>query len=67
MKIFDFSQPFFIAFVVFLVIWDLVWKGLALWKAAQNNHGAWFVCIFIFKTAGILPIIYILLNRGKKE
>ena len=53
----------FIAVVVVVAIWDLIWKGFALWKAAQNNHVVWFVCIMIFNTAGILPIIYILLNR----
>ena len=56
----------FFAVVGILAIWELVWKGLALWKAARNNHVAWFVCIIIFNTAGILPIIYILMNRSKK-
>jgi hypothetical protein len=50
-----------------LVIWDCIWSGIALWKAAGNKHGAWFVCIFIFRTLGILPIIYILLHRNQKE
>jgi len=51
----------------FFLIWELVWKGFALWKAARNNHAVWFVCIFIFNTLGILPIIYLLLNRTEKE
>ena len=67
MNLFDFSSPLFTAIFVALVIWDLAWKGFALWKAAKNNHLAWFVCIIIFNTVGILPIIYILLNRNKKE
>ena len=67
MKDFHFLPPIIIVFIISLAIWDLVWKGFALWKAAKNDHGAWFVCIFIFKTAGILPIIYLLLNRTKKE
>ena len=66
MEFFDFCNPVFIAIISFLTIWDIVWKGLALWKAAKNNHVAWFVCIIIFNTVGILPIIYILLNRNKK-
>ena len=57
----------FIACLGFFVIWELVWKGFALWKAARNNHSAWFVCIMIFNTVGILPIVYLLLNRTKKE
>ena len=50
-----------------LAIWDLVWKGFALWRSAKNNHGIWFVCLLIFYTVGILPIIYLLLNRTKKS
>ena len=71
MEVFNFSNPqylaIFIACISILAIWELVWKGFALWKAARNNHVAWYVCILIFNTAGILPIIYLLLNRTKKE
>ena len=65
-----FSNPRFSAIIFvclgFFVIWELVWKGFALWKAARNNHSVWFVCIMIVNTVGILPIIYLLLNRTKK-
>jgi Family of unknown function (DUF5652) len=47
--------------IVLLVIWDGVWKLIALWKSARNNQLAWFVCLAIFNTIGILPILYILL------
>ena len=43
-----------------VAIWELVWKGIALWRAARNGHLAWYICIIIFNTVGILPIIYIL-------
>lgn len=42
-----------------LVAWEAAWKGVALWRAGKNSHLAWFVCLFIFNTVGILPIIYI--------
>ncbi len=45
--------------LVALAIWELVWKGMGLWKAAQNNDKAWFVLILILNTVGILPIAYI--------
>jgi hypothetical protein len=68
---FDFGDPkLFVILIVcccVLAIWEMVWKGFALWKAAKNNHVAWFVCIFIINTAGILPIIYLLLNKTKKD
>lgn len=50
----------FVVFVILLAIWDGVWKLIALWKSARNNQMAWYVCLAIFNTAGILPILYIL-------
>ncbi|HEX7542776.1 MAG TPA: DUF5652 family protein [Patescibacteria group bacterium] len=44
---------------VFLGIWELVWKGIALWKASQNKQRNWFIAILIINTIGILPIIYL--------
>jgi hypothetical protein len=69
MEFFNFENPvflaIFIAVVSLLAIWEFVWKGFALWKAAKNNHVEWFVCIFVFNTLGILPIIYILKYSNK--
>ena len=58
-----------ISVVVLLAIWDGVWKLIAIWKSARNNQLAWFICLAIFNTAGILPILYILLfqNTTTKE
>jgi len=52
-----------------LVVWSAIWKGIGLWKAGRNNQVVWFVFMFIFNTAGILPIIYILFGqkKGKKK
>lgn len=51
-----------------LMIWELVWKGIALWKAGRNNQLTWFVCLLIFNTVGILPIIYIFfINKKTKK
>lgn len=46
--------------IVILAIWDGVWKLIALWKSARNGQLAWFICLAIFNTIGILPILYIL-------
>lgn len=56
-------MPWLIPTIIILAIWDAVWKLIAMWKAARNNHLAWFICIAIFNTIGILPIIYILVQR----
>lgn len=50
-----------------LAVWDIAWKGFALWRAAKNNHKAWFVALMIFNSIGILPIIYLLLNRDRNK
>lgn len=42
-----------------LMIRDTIWKGIALWKAGSKKQLTRFICIFIFNTAGILPIIYL--------
>jgi hypothetical protein len=43
-----------------LVIWSLIWKGIALWKSARNTQTAWFVFMLILNTVGILEIVYII-------
>ncbi len=42
-----------------LFIWQLLWKGLALWKSAKQNQRNWFIAIIILNTLGILEIIYL--------
>jgi len=41
--------------IVLISFWELIWKGIALWKCGRNNQLVWFVFILIFNTAtGIL-------------
>lgn len=49
--------------IMLLFIWDSVWKLIALWKSAQRKQLAWFICIAIFNTLGVLPIVYLALNK----
>ena len=51
--------PEFGVVLAILIIWSLIWKGIALWKAAQNHHTVWYVIMLIVNTLGILEIIYI--------
>ena len=55
--------PWLIPAIIILAIWDSVWKLIAMWKAGRNNHLAWFICIAVINTIGILPIIYILIQK----
>lgn len=50
-----------------LIIWSAIWKGIALWKSGRNNQLTWFLLLFILNTAGILPIVYIMFFQKKKN
>jgi hypothetical protein len=50
---------FLAAFLVPLVLWSLVWKGWALWRAAKNDSKPWFIVLLVVNTLGILEILYI--------
>jgi len=52
--------------VIIGVLWEAVWKGIALWRAARNGHQIWFIFLLIVHSVGILPIIYILFFSKKK-
>lgn len=53
--------------IVAAILWELAWKAIAMWRAARNKQLAWYICIVVFNTLGILPIIYLLLNRNNKK
>ena len=42
-----------------ILIWIVVWKGLALWKAARKGSGVWFIVLLVINTMGILEMLYI--------
>ena len=50
-----------------IITWELVWKAIALWKAAKLNHKIWFVVMLVVNTVGIIPIIYLIFTRKKKR
>ncbi len=56
-----------IGIIIPLVLFDQVMKVIAMWKSARNNHLAWFICLAVFNTIGILPIVYLVLDRQKKK
>jgi len=70
MELLDWGFPMmtgiFWPLIPIVVVWSLAWKGIALWRAAQNGHLGWFIALFILNTAGILPIIYILAFSQKR-
>jgi hypothetical protein len=63
----DNSNTYQLLIVLLLVIWSTVWKGIAMWRSGRRDQKVWFVAILILNTVGILEIIYLLLNRNKKD
>ena len=49
------------------VLWDLIWKGFALWNAAKGDKTGWFIALIIFNTVGILPILYLLFFKSERK
>jgi hypothetical protein len=57
----------FLALILVLALWELIWKGIALWKAAKSEQKYWFIAMLIINSVGILPILYIFVfQKGKK-
>lgn len=50
-----------IVIVSLVLLWTLIWKGIALWKSCKKNHYIWFILFLILNTLGILEILYIFL------
>lgn len=46
-------------FIYPIMVWSLIWKGLALWRAAKNGQKYWFMALLVVNTMGILEIIYL--------
>ena len=63
-NVFD-SMPWLFPLIGLIIIWELVWKMIALWRAARNNDLTWFVFIGIINSLAILPIIYVLTHPKK--
>ena len=59
--------PRFVILCIVLTILDLVLKCIAAYKAWTRRQVAWFICLFIFNTCGILPIIYLLSNKNEMK
>ncbi len=48
-----------------IILWSLVWKGIALWKAGRNNNPVWFVIFMVVNLLGVLEILYIFIFSKK--
>lgn len=51
--------------LVALIVWCLIWKGLALWRAGRLGQKCWFIVILILNTVGLLEILYLFIFSKK--
>lgn len=50
-----------------IVVWTMIWKGLALWRSAGLRQKWWFIALLVVNTMGILEILYLyVFSRGYK-
>jgi hypothetical protein len=61
------EDPTFFAGFMLLVLWIMIWKGIALWKASKNDSKPWFIALLLLNTFGILEITYIFYFSKKSK
>lgn len=61
------NNPWYMAIFAVIGIWTIIWKGIALWKAARNGSNIWFVILLLINSVGILEIIYIFYFSKKNQ
>lgn len=53
--------------LLLLMIWQIPWKGWALWRAAKRDHKIWFIVFLLVNTVAILEILYIFFWSKPRE
>lgn len=62
-----FNNPITLNILLLLAfIWSLIWKGLAMWRAATSKQKNWFIVLLVINTFGILEIVYLFRFAKKK-
>lgn len=57
----EFTPPILVT-LIFVTIWQLFWKGVALWRAAKGSQKKWFVVLVILiplNDLALVPIVYL--------
>ncbi len=50
-----------------LITWSVVWKGLALWRAARLKQVGWYIALLVINTVGVFEIIYLIATNKRYE
>ncbi|MBU0766826.1 hypothetical protein KKF55_03525 [Patescibacteria group bacterium] len=57
------STPQIIAIIIVVALIDSILKGFALWRSARMKKMWWFVTLLIVNSAGIFPLIYLIVTN----
>jgi len=61
------QNPMVVIGLLSAIVFAVILKGFALWRAARNNSAGWFVALLLVNTLGILEILYLTVwGRSKK-
>lgn len=55
-------SPTWTMVLIILIVWEVAWKGVALWRASRNDQVEWFVALLIVNSLGVLPILYLVFH-----
>ncbi len=55
------------AIISIIIIWEIIWTGLAMWKAAKKNHLTWFICFLIISFFAIPEIVYLTVYKDRES
>lgn len=60
-------NPAEIVFFLIIAIWSFFWKGVALWRAANQKQRNWFIVLLLpVNTVGILELLFLFRFSKKK-
>lgn len=56
---FDFKIPDLGIGIFIVILWEVFWKGIGLWRSAKKGHLTWFIAILLINLFGVIPIFYL--------
>ena len=49
------------------IIWELSWKAISLWRAAEEEESGWMIAALFLPSFGIIPIIYLITSTDHSD
>jgi len=69
-EILGISVEYVFFIIALILLWKLIWYGLAIYKTIEKKQKAWFVILFVstilLSDFGLLAIVYLIMHRDNK-